>query len=213
MRLTAILLALGLGLTGLPGAAQQAQGGPLASGVVQSPILVIEFDRVYSQSAFGQRVATQIEQDGAAIAAENRRIEAELTEEERALTDERPNLPPEEFRALADAFDEKVQSLRDAQDAKARSLATRRDEAQRRFLAAAQPVLERLMRDSNAAVILERRTVFAAAGAIDVTDEAIAAIDAAIGDGSGLAPAPPAPEPEAEPGDTLEPAPPRLPAE
>ncbi|WP_227446298.1 OmpH family outer membrane protein [Cognatishimia sp. F0-27] len=171
--------------------------GTLSEGTVQSPILVIEFDRAFAQSAFGQRVLVEIEAEGASLAAENRRIEAELTEEERRLTDERAGMEPDEFRALARAFDEKVQRLRREQDIKARALNQRSEDARRQFLAVSEPVLQSLMRESGAAVILERRAVFLAANFIDVTDQAVDRIDNQIGDGADLTPmAQPEPEPD-----------------
>lgn len=160
----------------------------LQPGVPQSPVLIVEPERLFSQSAFGQRVGAQLEAEGAAIAAENRRIEAELTDEERALTERRPSLPAAEFRALADAFDEKVEALRREQDAKARSLGARTEAFRRQFLNAAQPVLVQLMREAGAAVIVERRAVFLSADAVDITDIAVERIDSAIGDGGDLAP-------------------------
>ncbi|MGD9866344.1 MAG: OmpH family outer membrane protein, partial [Pseudodonghicola sp.] len=54
-------------------------------------------------------------------------------------------------------------------------------------LRAARPVLETLMRETGAGVILERNSVFLSANATDITDEAIARIDAAIGDGAQTA--------------------------
>jgi Skp family chaperone for outer membrane proteins len=51
------------------------------------------------------------------------------------------------------------------------------------FLAAAGPVLEQMMREAGAAVILERRSVFVSANAIDITDEAIERLDASVGSG------------------------------
>lgn len=157
-------------------------------GTVISPILTIESDRFFAQSAFGQRVAREIEAEGAILAAENREIEADLTAEEKALTDQRAGMDPAAFRVLADTFDEKVQTMRRTQDTKSRTLSLR-DEADRvTFINAAGPILEILMRDAGAAVILERRTVFLSANAIDVTDDAIRRMDAAIGDGSDLQP-------------------------
>lgn len=179
MRLAILLLVLWAAAAGA-----QGQGGPLLSGVPKTPILVIDFERAFAESAFGRRVALESEQAGRAIAAENRRIEAELTAEERELTDLRPSLSPEEFRTLADAFDEKVQRLRDEQDAKARAFGTRTEDARRRFLTVAQPVLEGLLREAGAALILERRSVLVVVDAIDITDPAIARIDSQIGDGA-----------------------------
>ncbi|WP_417721655.1 OmpH family outer membrane protein [Salipiger sp.] len=168
------------------GQAQEA----MQPGVVQSPILTLEFDRVYADSAFGRHVADVLEAEGAEIVAENRRIEAELGAEEKSLTAKRATLPPGEFRALADAFDEKVQKLRREQDTKARALGNRSDDLRRQFLAAIEPVLGEMMRESGAAVVLEKRSVFLSAGVIDVTDTAIARIDAEIGDGAELISAP-----------------------
>ena len=64
--------------------------------------------------------------------AENRRIEAELTAEERTLTEIRDDLSPVQFRARAAAFDEKVQRLRREQDEKARALGQTDEEARAR---------------------------------------------------------------------------------
>ena len=90
----------------------------------------------------------------------------------------------EAFRSLADVFDEKVQSTRRAQEAKGRELSQLLEKEQIAFLNAAAPVLETLMREAGAAVILERRSVFLSANVIDITDAAIARIDAALGDGT-----------------------------
>lgn len=185
------LLALGLCLTGITGGTP-----PVAAQTVQSPVLVIETERAFAQSAFGRQLQARIEQDGQALEQENSAIEAELTEEERALTVQRDMLSAEAFRALADAFDEKVQTLRRQQDDKVSALATRREEAERAFLTAAQPVLTRIMAESGAAVILDKRTVFVVADAVDITDLAIARINAAFEQGHVSLPEPPSDTPE-----------------
>lgn len=151
--------------------------------VIQSPILTIDSERVFNESAFGLRVTAEIEAKGAELSAENRKIEADLEEEEKRLTKERETLDPEEFRQLADAFDEKVQLIRRTQATKGRALNETLDKERDVFLAAAGPVLEELMRDAGAAVILERRSVFVSANAIDITSEAIARLDASVGSG------------------------------
>ncbi|WP_425070826.1 OmpH family outer membrane protein [Sagittula sp. S175] len=166
-------LALGL----MAGGVFAQQGNQLDLGTVQSPVLVIDFERAFSESAFGRRLNAEVEREGAAIVAENRRIEAELTEEEQRLTQQRASMAPEDFRALADAFDEKVQKLRAEQDAKAEALGKLGDQSRIDFLAAARPVLEALMVESNAAVVLERRGVLVVADAVDITEQAIARID------------------------------------
>lgn len=173
------VLLLTLLLVATPGQAQQL-------GLPQSAILTVSTDRMFAESAFGRRIAAEIAAQSAVLAAENRRIEAELTAEEKQLTQRRPDMDAQEFRALADAFDQKVQTNRVAQDAKARALNQIGEMARVEFLQAARPILETLMREAGAGVILERANVFLSANATDITDLAIARIDAAIGDGSGL---------------------------
>ncbi len=160
------------------GAKSQSVPGGFNTGTVQSPVLVIEFDRAFSQSAFGQKMTVDLEKAGAEIAAENRQIEAELRDEEMLLTEQRKAMEPAAFRELADAFDQKVQKLRREQDTKARELSERRDGARRDFLTSAGPILNRLMQNSNATVVLEKRNVFASVSAIDVTDKVISEINA-----------------------------------
>lgn len=166
----------------VPAPASQAQN----LGIVQSPILTVESDRLFSESAFGKRLAREFEAESAVLSAENRRIEAELTAEERDLTERRPNMEPDAFRVLADAFDEKVNEIRRTQDAKARELTQKRDADRVVYLQSVAPILELMMRESGAAVILERSSVFISANVIDITDDAIRRIDEAIGDGSQL---------------------------
>lgn len=175
------LVALWL-IAAIPAAAQQI-------GLPRSAILTITSERLFADSQFGKRVAREIEAEGQRLATENRRIEGELTAEEKALTDSRPDMTPEEFRKLADAFDKKVQEIRRTQDAKARHINQQRDEARAAFFDAARPILAEVMRDAGAGVILERSSVFLSANATDVTDLAIARVDAAFG--RGHVPAPP----------------------
>ncbi|MBD0865866.1 MAG: OmpH family outer membrane protein [Rhodobacteraceae bacterium] len=146
----------------------------------ESPILTIESDRLYSDSLYGAAAAEAYESESAVLAAENRRIEAELTAEEKQLSKMRPDMEPVDFRVLADAFDEKVQRN------KLRDLSQRHDARRVIFLRAARPILEGLMLETGASILLERSSVLLSANAIDVTGIAIGRIDAAIGDGSKL---------------------------
>jgi Skp family chaperone for outer membrane proteins len=195
LRLAAVLVFL----LALPVLAQEQTDLPL--GQLRSPVLIIDTERVFTGSLFGQRIAAQVQADSEALVTENRRIEAALTEEERSLTIRRPTMDVDAFQVEADAFDERVQGIRRAQDAKQRALqdgiVTGRDQ----FLQAATPILGQIMQESAAAVILDRRSVFLGIGTIDITDQAIARIDAAIGDGADLPVPDPVPEPTPPPND------------
>lgn len=165
-------------------------------GLPDSPILVVDLNRLFNETLFGERVASELEAESADLAAENRRIEAELTAEEKDLTERRAGMAPGDFRDAADAFDMKVQRIRAEQEAKARALADENENAQRRFLGAARPVLERLMRESGASVLLDTRAVLLSSDVVDVTDQAVTRVDDAIGDGSEVSIDPDAETPE-----------------
>jgi Skp family chaperone for outer membrane proteins len=142
------------------------------------PILTFEAERLFAESALGRALDAEVEEAAQRLGEENRRIEADLLAEERALTDRRAQLPPEDFRPLAQAFDEKVQRVRAEQDEKERTLAELREEGRQRFLQQAVPILSDILRERGALVLLDRREVFLSADAIDITDAAIARLDA-----------------------------------
>jgi Skp family chaperone for outer membrane proteins len=160
--------------------------GVAGAQTVQSQVLIVDSEKLFSDSAYGRRIEAEITTESAALETENRRIEAELEAEEKALTATRTTTVSDVFRPMAEAFDAKVTQIRTEQANKARTLQQRSDQARRRFLGEVGDVLETIMQDAGAAVILEQRSVFFSARAVDVTAEAVARLDAAIGDGSGL---------------------------
>jgi len=190
MRSLAVAILAALALAGSVTTAQETNepSGPLSLGQPQSTILTIDTEALFAGSQFGQRISATLRADTDALAAENRRIEAALTAEEQGLTDRRPTMDIETFRAEAAAFDEKVQGIRQAQDAKERALQEALNTGRDAFLAAVRPVLAQLLRESGAVVMLDRRSVIISLAAVDVTDEAIAAIDQGIEEGLGLWP-------------------------
>ncbi|MBY5975509.1 OmpH family outer membrane protein [Phaeobacter italicus] len=168
---------------GLPGVGF-SMGEPYQLGAPQTGLLTIQSDRLYAESAFGQRIARELEAEGAVLTAENRRIEAELRAEELDLTARRTEMDPAAFRTLADAFDEKVQETRRSQDRKLREINQMGEDARREFFAASLPILQQIMREAGAGAILEHASVFLSSDASDVTDLAIARINDVLGDGT-----------------------------
>jgi len=99
------------------------------SGATQelSPsILIINSDRVYAESAYGQRIEADLAALVADLQAENDTIAQTLRAEELSLTERRPDMDPAAFRAEADAFDSKVQDVREARGRGRGDVGTRR---------------------------------------------------------------------------------------
>ena len=175
---------------------------PVAAQQAALPVLTIDQNRLFIESAFGRASLERERIAGQALEDENAAIEAELVNEERDLTARRKTTEADEFVALANAFDQKVENIRTAQDAKARDLGRTREADQQTFRRAAGPIIGKLMTDKGAVVIIDRASVVLSAPAIDVTDEAIVRIDAALGP-QEIAPAPNTPaELAPDPADT-----------
>lgn len=172
-----LILSLVLSCTGAGAVAQDVGAAPA------SAVLVLNQERLLSQSLYGQRIQREVEAAGAALAAENRQIEAQLTEEELALTERRTQMTPEDFRPIAEEFDSRVNGIRAAQEAKGRALQQQADAAQQAFFETVFPILVEILRNRGASVLMDNRALLLSADGIDITDEAIALIDERLGDG------------------------------
>ncbi len=93
-------------------------------------------------------------------------------------------MAPEEFRALADAFDARVVQARREQDARAATLAQEFDQRRRQFYARVAPLLVGLMDRAGARAVFDENSALLTDQTLNITDEVIAAIDDAGGRGS-----------------------------
>ena len=188
-RLRALGVALWAAL--LAPAALMAQDGGFSLGqdvdAVDAPapltLRTLDEEALFRMSAFGQRVASEIETASRALEAENERLTAMLTQREIELTNLRTTMLPQEFRAAADAFDQEAEGIRRSQAQKRERLLQYEAAEQRRFFLIGAPVLEALLTRIGAQVLIDSRAVIVGAERIDITEDALEAIDAAIGDG------------------------------
>ncbi|WP_158500696.1 OmpH family outer membrane protein [Shimia marina] len=166
-----------------------AQGASeAASGLPQSEILVVDSEQLFAQSSFGQRVAQELAAEESVLLAENRQIQAKLTEEERVLTEQRATMDAKAFRAIAEAFDARVVQIRNQQDAKSVNIEQKRKREEDAFVRAASPILTALMQEAGASIVMERRAVLMFDPAVDITPFAIERLNLVLGDGA-VAPA------------------------
>lgn len=167
--LCAILLAA---VCATSGVAQDASPRPTPPAV-----LVLDIARVFTESVYAQGLREEVEETARALNAENERIVAELVQEEQSLTERRPSMTPEAFRAEADAFDAKAQEIRSARDAKEVELEQARINVRVRFTEEIRPIVGQMMVERGASAVLDSRTVFVTVRSSDITDIAIARID------------------------------------
>ena len=108
-------VAVGAGARAAP-----APAGPAPAQVAAaSPFLIINQERLLTGSEAGQEILAEEERQRDALRTEARALDASFEAEERRLTEQRPTMPPEEFRKLSDAFDARVVEARRQQDERA----------------------------------------------------------------------------------------------
>lgn len=175
---------------GLDGGAQgdgHQAGGALmvAPPEVQGAVAIMTIDQnaVFLRSDWGKRATTTTETRMRQINAENERLVSQFAAEEQELTLLRTTLPPDEFRARADEFDQRVsQARRDTENLNSRFEAEFQAE-RAAFFRAALPVLARIMRERGALVVLDQSAIFVAAQSVDVTEDLIQRVNAEVGAG------------------------------
>ncbi|MDM7457931.1 MAG: OmpH family outer membrane protein, partial [Paracoccus sp. (in: a-proteobacteria)] len=110
-----------------------------------SALLTIDQNRLYLESAWGQRAQAQLEEQGSQIAAENDRLTQLLSSEEAALTARRPDLPAAEFRRLAEDFDLRATAIRRERAQAVQALNAWADADRAAFFRAALPHMGKMM--------------------------------------------------------------------
>lgn len=155
---------------------------PLGTPAPAPPaVLFVNLERIFAESLFGQRVREDLGAAQAALIAENAQIQQTLQEEERLLAERRPTMDVDVFRAEADAFDARVQAIRNEQDAKEEVLQQVLAAGRADFRAAVQPVIVRIMVERGATLVLDHTSVYVAVASVDITQDAIDALDATLG--------------------------------
>ena len=157
---------------------------PASAQQTSPPVLIIDSERLFVETLYGQRLASELAERAAELQAENDRIVESLTLEERSLTIRRPDMDPAEFRAEAEAFDSKVQDVRRVRDAKNVDLQIATADARTQFEQRVQGIVANIMLERGAALVLEQRNVVLSVRAANITDDAIVRIDAELGDGT-----------------------------
>lgn len=161
-------------MAAVPLAAQEA---PATSAV---PVLIIDSERVFAQSRYAETLRVAVETEAETLSLENERIVADLTAEEQSLTERRPSMEPDAFRAEAEAFDQKVQDIRRARDAKEAEINQARIDLRARFFDEVRPLIGQVMVERGAVVVMDSRSIVVAVRRVDITDALIARIDAEL---------------------------------
>lgn len=156
---------------------------PATAQDLRPQVLIIDLDRLFLESDYGLRLAADLAALAEEIQTENDRIVQTLEQEEDSLTQRRPQMTPDEFRAESEAFDEKVQEVRRVRDSKNTEFQRAQAEARAIFEDRVRDVLAGIMIERGAVLVMDQRTVLLSIRSANITDEAIARINSELGDG------------------------------
>lgn len=170
LRITALICAALLWIP-VPGWAQFQVAG--------QPILIVERERLLTESLAGKAVLEKDAEARAALEAEGHRLDEEFRAEELRLTQLRPTIPPEEFRALSEAFDAKVVATRQDQIARAEEETRALQQRHSEFFAQLGPLLFQVMIEKGAGAIIDADRVLVANQSLNITQEVIKRLDEA----------------------------------
>ena len=151
---------------------------PAASFSQSVSFRILDEDRLLRESHLGQQILADIRAAEQALEEENQRISDQLAEEERALTEARTRLSPDEFRARADAFDLRVEEIRAERNQRSVELARFSETEAQRFFDMALPVLAGMMNEEGLVALLKPDALILGADWLDVTEAAIERLDA-----------------------------------
>ena len=175
-------------------------------GVSPVPFRILDQDRLLRGSRLGQQILDGVRTAEERLAVENQRLFDQLATEERDLTEARATLSADEFRARADAFDARVEAIRAERAQASQDLTSWSEGEAQRFFNAALPILVQMMNDEGLLALLKPDTLILGSDWLDVTDAAIARIDAALAAGT-LPEGTPVPAPDPSPNLDSTPAP------
>ena len=148
-------------------------------------ILVVDLDRAYNSSKFGKLIRKKFELENQSFNEENDAILDSLKREEIKLTKERESLSPENFSKAARAFDKKAVAIRAVRLEKIRLVDKKFQELKPLFYNQIRPIIEKIMREYDASIILEKNSVIWSLASIDITSLIVERVDKAFMDANG----------------------------
>ena len=148
-------------------------------------ILIVDLDRAYNLSKFGQLIRKNFQLENQSFNKENSTILESLKEEEIKLTKDRESLSPEDFAKAAEAFDTRAVAIRAVRLEKIRIVDERFQGLKPLFFDRIRPIIVKIMREYDASVILEKNSVVWSLASIDITNVIVERVDKAFMKTSG----------------------------
>lgn len=143
-------------------------------------VIIIDFTRVQEDSLVGQNVISQLTQYGNAVQARKEALEAQLNKEGTDLEAQEVVLPPDAFQQRVDEFQRKAR-LADLELQGYRSTMVRAEQnAKLEITNNLKPIVNAIMNEKGADLVLDKNLIYMAAGGFDVTDLVVSRLDSTV---------------------------------
>ena len=162
------LLAVATGIAFVTGALSFAQSAPSSIGVIY-----VDSNALYTESKAGQAVASQIGALKKSMEDDLGKKAEKLQLEQKQLEGQQAMLSQEAWQAKVKDAQEKQMNLQHEADDKQRQLQAAIQTARSKIWQAAGPVLDDLLKEKQASIVLERMVVLRGTTDIDVTATAV----------------------------------------
>ncbi len=148
-----------------------------AEALPPAVIAVIDSRMVRFNSAAGKDIQSQLDKIRSKFQAEIAEQETALKEEETTLKSQRSILPKESYDAKVKDFQNKVLTVQREVQIKNKQLEAALGNAQNELQRALKPILQKILKDHKATMIMDVSLVIEKASGLDVTTKVIEALD------------------------------------
>lgn len=172
-------------LAGFASAQTAAPAAPAAStAVAQGPAIpgfcILSVNQAISTSTVGQYVRQRMEQIVAQVKAELSPEDTAIANDGRALEAARPTLDSATFQQRASALQARASALRDKADLRQREVQATEQKAINRIAQELDPIARQLYQQKHCSALVDKGSVMIANPDMDMTGQAIAALNARI---------------------------------
>ena len=153
------------------------------SAAEKSELFTVDMTKLLRSSEFGKNIIAANNIARKKLQSENEELEKKLLLEEKELSELRKTLSVEEFRPKALEFDKRVSIIRAEQGKKEEILNKKVRKEETDFFKRIYPLLYEILIERGGLILVDQRNVILWDNSVDITDDAIEAINQALGSG------------------------------
>ena len=151
------------------------------SAAEKSELFTVDMTKLLRSSEFGKNIIAANNIARKKLQSENEELEKKLLLEEKELSELRKTLSVEEFRPKALEFDKRVSIIREEQGKKEEILNKKVRKEETDFFKRIYPLLYEILIERGGLMLVDQRNIILWDNSVDITDDAIQAINQALG--------------------------------